>query len=252
MPAPWWPQGIGRPAGTPPVPEELDWDVWLGPAPSRPYHPAYVPFKWRGFWDFGTGAFRDMGVHTLDTAYWALELGTPVSAKVVDCSPRLGDPTLKETAPLWSIIELRFPARGDRPPVKMTWYDGGKLPPEELFQGEPLLSKDGGSLIVGSKGTLFTRTWYGGDSDENMFVLLPRKRFEGFTPPAPTLPRTAGHHAEWVDACLGRERTQSPFEYAARLTEALLVGNLALRAGGEIEWDAAGMRVPGKPELDPL
>ncbi|HEU4751576.1 MAG TPA: Gfo/Idh/MocA family oxidoreductase, partial [Armatimonadota bacterium] len=137
-PAGWWPQGIQRPADTPPVPEGLDWDVWLGPAPRRPYNPAYVPFKWRGFWDFGTGAIGDMGIHNLDTAFWALELGAPTSVAVKDCSPALMDPAMRETAPLWSILELRFPARGSRPPVRMTWYDGGKLPPRELFQGEPL------------------------------------------------------------------------------------------------------------------
>src|SRR2546423_35237 len=187
-PAGWWPQGVGRPSETPSVPEGLDWDVWLGPAPERPYNPAYVPFKWRGFWDFGTGAIGDMGIHNLDTAYWALELGLPSSVEVKSCSPGFGEPAMKETAPLWSIIELHFPARGKKPPVKMTWYDGGKLPPRDLFHGEPLLSKDGGSLVIGSKGTLFTRTWHGGENDSDMFVLLPRKQFEGFKPPIPTTP----------------------------------------------------------------
>ena len=165
-PAGWWPQGVARPTETPPVPPGLDWDVWLGPAPKRPYNPAYVPFKWRGFWDFGTGAIGDMGIHNLDTAYWGLELGTPTSVEVKDCSPALTTRRAKETAPLWSIIELQFPARGDKPPVKMTWYDGGKLPPKELFQGEKLIEHDGGSLVIGTKGTLFTRTWHGGENDE--------------------------------------------------------------------------------------
>ena len=108
-PAGWWPQGIARPADTPEVPKELDWDVWLGPAPERPYHPAYVPFKWRGFWDFGTGAIGDMGIHNLDTAFWGLDLGVPASAVVKEASAALTDPLLKETAPIWSVIELRFP-----------------------------------------------------------------------------------------------------------------------------------------------
>ena len=209
-----------------------------------------MPFKWRGFWDFGTGAIGDMGIHTLDTAFWALELGAPTSARVKECSPALTDPVTKETAPLWSIIELHFPARGERPPVTMTWYDGGKLPPRELFHDEPIVSKDGGSLVIGSKGTLFTRTWSGGESDADMFVLLPRKQFADYRPPAPTLPRVTGHHQEWVDACRGRGRTQSPFTYAATLTEALLVGNLALRTGSAIDWDAAGMRAVGAPQAD--
>jgi predicted dehydrogenase len=249
-PAGWWPQGIERPSDTPPAPKELDWDVWLGPASERPYNPAYVPFKWRGFWDFGTGAIGDMGIHNLDTAFWGLELGPPSSAIVKAASPALTDPRLKETAPLWSIIEIRFPPRAGKPGVTMTWYDGGKLPPAELFQGEPILSKDGGSLVIGRKGTLFTRTWHGGESDADMFVLLPRKTFDGFEPPAPTLPRTASHHKEWLDACRGRAQSLSPFVYAASLTEALLVGNLALRTGRAIEWDAEHMRATGASAAD--
>jgi predicted dehydrogenase len=244
-PAGWWPQGVARPTDSPSIPSGLDWDVWLGPAPQRPYNPAYVPFKWRGFWDFGTGAIGDMGIHNLDTAFWGLELGAPTSVTVTDCSPALTEPTAKETAPVWSIIELVFPARGAKPPVKMTWYDGGKLPPAALFHGEPIISKDGGSLVVGSKGTLFTRTWHGGETDDDMFVLLPRQRFEGFKPPEPTLPRASNHHQEWVDACRGKGTTQSPFGYAAVLTESLLLGNVALRTGKSIEWDAATMEVRG-------
>jgi predicted dehydrogenase len=249
-PAGWWPQGIARPKETPPVPKELDWDVWLGPAPERPYNPAYVPFKWRGFWDFGTGAIGDMGIHNLDTAFWGLQLGAPTSVAIKDCSPALTDPTMKETAPLWSILDLHFPARGSQPPVKMTWYDGGKLPPRELFQGEKLISKDGGSLVIGTQGTLFTRTWHGGETEEDMFVLLPRKQFAEFTPPAPTLPRPRSHHHEWVDACLGHGQALSNFGYAAVLTESLLLGNVALRVGRRIEWDAAQMRARNAAEAD--
>jgi predicted dehydrogenase len=240
-PAGWWPQGVGRPAEAQPVPPGLDWDVWLGPAPERPYNEAYVPFKWRGFWDFGTGAIGDMGIHNLDTAYWALGLGAPTRAVVRECSPALQDPTTRETAPLWSIIDIDFPARGGRAPLKMTWYDGGKLPPKELFHGEKLITHDGGSLVVGSKGTLFTRTWHGGETPADWFVLLPRTSFAGFVPPEPTLPRTPGHHREWVDAIRGQAMPLSNFAYASVLTEALLVGNLALRAGGTIEWNAQAM-----------
>ena len=249
-PAGWWPQGITAPTGTAPVPEGLDWDVWLGPAAERPYQPAYVPFKWRGFWDFGTGAIGDMGIHTLDTAWWGLELGPPVSVVVKDCSPALTDPAIEDTAPLWSIIELTFARPGGK--LTMTWYDGGKLPPQDLFQGQKLITRDGGSLIVGSKGTLFTRSWHGGQNEKDMFLLLPRQRFADFAPPAPTLPRVASHHQEWVDACLGKGKALSDFGYAARLTEALLVGNLALRTGKRIEWDAGRMRATGNPEADPL
>jgi predicted dehydrogenase len=249
-PAGWWPQGITRPTDTPPVPAGLDWDVWLGPAPMRPYNDAYVPFKWRGFWDFGTGAIGDMGIHNLDTAYWGLELGVPTSVGIKDCSPALTDPSAKETAPLWSILEFQFPARGVMPAVTMTWYDGGKLPPQDLFQGEKLISHDGGSLVIGTKGTLFTRTWHGGETDADMFVLLPRKSFEGFQPPAPTLTRPASHHQEWVDACLGKGTALSNFGYASVLTESLLIGNLALRTGKSLQWDHEAMRATLTPEAD--
>ena len=249
-PAGWWAQGILRPADRPPVPAGLDWDVWLGPAPDRPYNDAYVPFKWRGFWDFGTGAIGDMGIHTLDTAYWGLQLGPVVSARIKDCSPSPGHPSLRETAPLWSILEVTFAAEAGKAPVTMTWYDGGKLPPPDLFNGEKLITRDGGSLIVGSKGTLFTRTWHGGQNEKDMFLLLPTRQFEGFVSPTPTLPRTTGHHEEWVSACLGRGKALSDFGYAASLTEALLVGNLALRTGKSIEWDTAAMRAVNAPEAD--
>jgi predicted dehydrogenase len=249
-PAGWWAQGVRRPSETPPIPETLDWDVWLGPAPERPYHPAYVPFKWRGFWDFGTGAIGDMGIHNLDTAFWGLELGPPESVEVKDCSPPLRDPASAESAPLWSIIELRFPARGTKPPVRMTWYDGGKLPPAELFQGAKPAKKDGGSLVIGSKGTLFTRTWHGGLDESDMFQLLPAESFKHYQPPSPTLTRPRSHHQEFVDACYGRGEAHSNFSYAAVLTESLLLGNVALRTGQRIDWDPKRMRARGCPEAD--
>ena len=134
----------------------------------------------------------------------------------------------------------------------MHWYDGGKLPPEELFQGEPPISKDGGSLVIGSKGTLFTRTWHGGENEKDMFVLLPRKQFEGYIPPEQTLPRVVSHHHEWVDACRGTGKTQSPFGYASVLTESLLLANVALRAGKRIDWDAVAMKARNRPEAEPF
>ncbi len=251
-PAGWWPQGVERPDDKPAIPTELDWDVWLGPAPQRPYHPAYVPFKWRGWWDFGTGAIGDMGIHNLDTAFWALELTAPTSIEVVDCSPVVTARSAQETAPLWSIIELRFPARGAAPPVKMTWYDGGKLPPEDLFHGEPIPKRDGGSLIIGSKGTLLTRTWSGGASDADRFQLLPRRQFEGYQAPTAFLPRVTSQHHEWVAACRGEGQTLSNFGYASVLTESLLLGNVALRVGKKIEWDAEHMEAKGCPEAAPF
>jgi hypothetical protein len=145
---------------------------------------------------------------------------------------------------------MQFPARGEKPPVKMTWYDGGKIPPKELFQGAPIPKTDGGSLVIGSKGTLFTRTWHGGESRNDMFMLLPKERFAGYQPPAPTLPRVRSHHQEWVDACRGQGKPLSNFGYASVLTESLLLGNVALRAGKKIEWDARAMKAKGCPEAD--
>jgi predicted dehydrogenase len=251
-PSGWWPQGVTRPEDTPAVPTGLAWDVWLGPAPERSYHPAYVPFKWRGFWDFGTGAIGDMGIHNLDTAYWGLDLDVPRSVTVKECSRKLTDPPAKESAPLWTVTELQIPRRSGGAPLAMTWYDGGRLPPETLFQSEPMITRDGGSLVIGTKGTLFTRTWHGGQTEEDMFVLLPRREFVGFAPPAPTLPRTASHHQEWVDACRGRGSTLSEFGYASRLTESLLLGNLALRVGKTIEWSPGATHARGCPEADPF
>jgi len=244
-PAGWWPQGVERPTDTPPVPESLSWDLWLGPAPERPYNPIYVPFKWRGFWDFGTGAIGDMGVHNLDTAYWALQLDTPISAEVKESSG-----ATRECPPEKSIIELKFAAQAKRPEVKLTFYDGKQLPPRDLFLGEE--PSDNGSLVVGTKGTLFTRTWHGGETEKDMFWLLPRKQFAGYEPPSPTLPRTSEHHAEWIAACKGGPPAQSSFDYASRLTETLLVGLLAVRTGKKIDWDAAAMKARGCPEADPF
>lgn len=249
-PAGWWPQGVERPRDEPPVPKGLDWDLWLGPAQPRPYHPAYVPFVWRGWYDFGTGAIGDMGVHNLDTAFWALELGPPASARLKDSSRRTA-----EGPPEWQIIELTFPAPGSRPSVTMTFYSGKQQPPRDVFHGEPIPTN--GSLVVGSKGTLFTRTWHGGQTDEDMFLLLPRKAFVDAAPVPTTLPRPpvrgeTGHHQEWIRACKGEGRALSHFAYASTLTEALLVGLLAVRTGRTIDWDAENMRATGHPEAESL
>jgi predicted dehydrogenase len=248
----WWPAGVMRPSETPPVPKGLDWDLWLGPVQERPYNPAYVPFKWRGYWDFGTGSIGDMGVHNLDTAYWGLELGIPTTVAVKQCTPALDDRAMKESEPQSCIMAFAFPARGEKPPVTMTWYSGGLLPPRELFQGEKLITRDGGSLAIGSKGTLFTRTWHGGENDHNMFLLLPKKQFADFKGPAPTIPRVQSHYHEWIDACRGKAKTLSNFPYAATLTEALLLGNLALRTGKQIEWDSQKMQAVNCPEAGPM
>ena len=196
-----------------------------------------MPFKWRGFWDFGTGAIGDMGIHNLDTAYWGLELGTPTRV-AVECSPARGPAGAKETAPLWSIIELQFPARGSRPAGeddvvrRRQAAAAGAVPRREAHHhGRRARSSSA------RKGTLFTRTWHGGENDKDMFVLLPRDQFADYKPPEPTLPRAQSHHQEWVDACRGHGQTLSPFAYAAVLTESLLLGNVALRTRQPVEWD---------------
>jgi predicted dehydrogenase len=246
-PAGWWPQGVDRPKDTPPVPKGLDWDVWLGPAHERPYNPAYVPFKWRGFCDFGTGAIGDMGVHNLDTAFWALNLGVPTMSEVVESGP-----ANHETYPARSILRLHFPARENQPELKLTFYDAGKKPPAELFQGAEFEKITNGSLVIGSKATLYTRTWSGGESKSDWFMLLPQKQFEGYEPPARTLPRPGDHHQEWIAACKGGPMSLSNFGYAAVLTESLLLGNLALRTQKRIEWDAQAMKAKNCPEADPI
>ena len=145
---------------------------------------------------------------------------------------------------------MNYPARGRMPAVKMTFYDGKKLPPAELFHGEPIA--DNGALMVGAKGSLYCRTWNGGQNDNDMFLLLPKKQFVDYKRPAPNIPRTPDHHTEWIRACKGGPKTQSHFEYAAALTEGLLVGYLAQRLGKRIEWDAKNMKAKGLPEADPF
>lgn len=235
---PIWPQGIDRPSHVDPVPATFRWDLWLGPAPWRPYaagrkdgpFKGYAPFHWRGFWDFGTGALGDMACHVANLPFFALELDAPtrVEAEAVG--------TTAETAPKRSTIRFQFPARGRRGPVTMVWYDGGALPPASLLPGVALRS--GGFLLVGDQGTLYSPTDYG-----ERFELHPLEKFAGFTPPAPTLPRSPGVHAEWLQGIVDGRQPLASFDYAAPFTEAMLLGNLALRTGGAIEWDAATMRI---------
>lgn len=231
---PIWPQGIGRPKETPPVPDPIDWDLWIGPAPMRSYHPAYHPFKWRGWWDFGTGALGDMGCHIIDTAFWALDLGAPSAVEAESSGVN------EETAPSWSVVRYTFPARGSQPPLKLTWHDGGKLPSTELLKLPPDYKLiDNGSVFVGDKGTLLFERG-------KPLRILPER--EGFVPPQKMIPRSPGHYAEWITACKGGPRALSNFDYAGPLTEMVLLGNVALRAGRKIEWDAEKLRVMNAPE----
>jgi len=234
---PIWPQGISRPTDTPPVPATLAWDLWLGPARYRPYHPAYLPFAWRGWWDFGTGALGDMACHLMDAAFWALNLTYPITVEAE------GDPLLPDSAPNWSIIRWEFPARGEMPAVRLVWYDGGKMIPADLLEGETIDKGFNGSLFVGDRGKAFVP--HGGDAK-----LLPESQFRGYEAPAPFLARSPGHYREWVDACKGGGKTASNFDYAAPMTESILLGNVAFRLGKKLEYDWKHMRCPNAPEAD--
>jgi predicted dehydrogenase len=254
---PIWPQApkiTARPKREDPVPEYLHWDEWLGPAPFRPYvgNRTYHDFAWRGWWDFGTGALGDMACHTANMAFMALKLGYPTSvvAENGEINP--------ETYPAWATITFQFPARGDMPPVKFVWYEGKKtpdspqnLPPKELFKGEKPV--DSGSLLVGEKGTLYSPNDYGA-----RYILLPKKEFVGYKKPERTLPRNGkgdlGMKQEWARAIKENkpEIALSNFDYAAMLTETILLGNVAMRAGKKLEWDGPNLKFTNAPEANKL
>jgi predicted dehydrogenase len=242
---PIWPQGEGRPNRTDPIPKYVHWDLFLGPAPERPYvNDVYCPFKWRGWLDFGTGALGDMACHTSNMGVMALELFDPVAVEVKNTSGIVGG----ESYPKFSVIQYEFPERttvmfkpGQKlAPCKLTWYDGQQYPPNELLQGEKRATS--GMVIVGDQGSLYTPDDYGAE-----YVLLPRKKFENFKSPERFLPRSPNHFKEWVAACHGGAPAMSNFSYSSRLTETMILGNLALRAGGRIEWDGKNQVVTNNP-----
>jgi predicted dehydrogenase len=235
----YWPQGVTRPKDTPPVPSTLEWDLWLGPAPQRPYNPAYLPFVWRGWWDFGTGALGDIGCHALDPVFRALKLGAPASVQA--SSSRVNE----ETYPLASMVTYQFPARGDMPPVKLIWYDGGLRPPrpDELEDDQEMGSN--GHLFIGDKGKILSlRT-----QARRGYELIPASRAKEYGDPPKKLERSIGHYKEWIEACKGGKAAGSNFGWAGPLTEAVLLGNVALRLQLREEltmkkllWDSAQMR----------
>jgi predicted dehydrogenase len=238
------------PTDTPPVPETLDWDLWLGPAPFRPYHPEYHPTKWRAWLDFGSGALGDMGCHILDPAFWALELGPP---RAVEATSTHFDPAVaSQTFPRASIVRYEFPARGSRPPVKLTWYDGRLLPPvpEELEPGRTLPAS--GALLVGTKGKILHGS-HGADGVR----LIPEARMQEYKRPPKTLPRVVGtHEGDWIRACKegpGGTPPCSTFEYGGALTEMVLLGLLAIRLKDQrLEWDGPNLRFTNSEKANEL
>ena len=247
---PVWPQGIevGRPTETPPVPAGLDWDRWLGPAPFRPYHPAYVPGTWRAWCDFGTGSLGDLGCHILDAAFWAMKLKYPIS--VEGCISTYWHDLWKqtqpknETFPRSTIVRYQFPARGELPPVKLTWWDGGMMPPrpDGLDPDEELGDKDGGLVFHGDKGILICGCY--GRSPR----VFPEAKMRDLPKTPQTLARIPegidGHEKDWVRACKGGSPSSSNFDYSGPLTEMVLLGNLAVRCPNrKLLWDGENMLV---------
>ncbi len=266
-----WPQGIGRPLSSRAVPSYLDWNLWLGPAFERPYHPIYHPNRWRGWWAFGNGALGDMGCHVMDGPFYALDLDYPVTVEgdYAALGSREGSFTMgggftmkiqiegepfplqtscsgpnAETAPVASRIRYRFPASNNRPGLWMTWWDGGLTPPvpQELDMDE---LPDTGNLLIGDKGIILCGK-YAAD-----IRLFPKSRREEYNPPPKTIPRIEVNHAhDWIRACKGGRSACSNFEYAAKLNETVLLGNVALRTGKKIKWDAGQMKATNTPEAE--
>jgi len=216
-------RGRDRPKETPPVPAYLDWDLWLGPAPYRPYHPCYHPVQWRGWWDFGNGRLGDMGCHLIDLPFTALDLRYPLTIEAD------GPPAHPESAPPWLISKWTFPARGDRPPVELTWYDGNKRP--ELLRYV---------LLVGAEGMLI--------AGMDTFKLYPEEKFAGVR--RPRLPQGPSHADQWLAACKTGTPTGTHFGYSGPLTETVLLGTVAFRAGEKLAWDAEGLKVTNCPEAE--
>jgi predicted dehydrogenase len=227
---------LERPAEGEPVPAGLDWDLWIGPAPMRPYHSVYFPGpKWYRWWDFGNGTMSDLGSHWNDLPFWALNLDAPLT---IEAS---GPPPHPEIAPATMSATYTYGARGAMPPVKLTWYQGQMKPPQWEEKIIPAWA-DSGVLFVGDKGMLVST--YG------RHALLPEKQFEGFVPPAETIPPSIGHHMEWIQACKTGSPTTCNFAYSGRLTEANHLGNVAYRAGKKLEWDTAALRIPNAPDAE--
>jgi predicted dehydrogenase len=234
---PIWPQGLSRPTRVGPVPSNINYDLWLGPAQERPYYvndkgdSVYLPFKWRGWWDFGTGALGDMACHLMNTAYWALNLTNPSHVEAIS------DGKTDVQAPNWQVIKWQFPELNGRPPVTMFWYDGKMFPPTSLMDGKPFPGDGGnGTVFVGEKGNI-------GAGYIQMPFLVNDEQQKDIKPPEKFMPRSIGHHKEWLESILGGPTPASSFDYSGPLTEMVLLGNLATRTGKRLTWDQKHMKV---------
>jgi predicted dehydrogenase len=247
---PFWPQGIDRPADSMPVPENLDWDLWLGPAPFREYHTCYQPFAWRGWKDFGNGAIGDMGCYSFDTIFRVLKLQAPVSVEASGSKSYVLEGTTTninthdETYPRACKIHYQFAAREDMSPVSIHWYDGGLKPqrPIELEAGRQL--PDEGLLFVGDRGKILCG--FEGGSPR----IIPESKMQEYERPLKTLPRSIGHIEEWVRACRGGESADANFGFSGKVTQSLLLGNVALNHGSKIEWDPENFRVTNSEQAN--
>ncbi len=248
---PIWPQPVRTPEGEDPVPPELDWDCWIGPAPTRRYKAktpdgkdVYHPFSWRGWWDFGGGALADMACHTMDCVFWAMDPLPPVEVEVIECGEMP-----EGNFPKFSKLRFRFPAKGSQPAFDFYWYDGGLTPDKPaILEADRDMPKTG-ALFIGEKGGLLSAGDYG-DSPR----LIPEEHMKAVGKPTPTIERSPGHFKEFFMACRGekpRDYARSNFGYAARFTELVLLGNLALRAGKgkTFGWNSKDLKVTGLPEL---
>lgn len=227
-PGKFWQQGMEKPTGSEMVPSDLKWDLWLGPAAERDYHAAYVPFKWRGWWDFGCGAVGDMAIHLMDVSFWGLELNGRGPVKVASEGPAPNP----DSASKWMHTTFEFGRRDQLPPVTVHWYEGETKAKAEIAAELPM----NGSLFIGSKGRIAVE-------HGQMPKLLPADKYADVKPPEPSLPASPGHHAQWIEACKTGSRTGSSFAYAGPFTEIVLLGNVAYRAGVPIEFDPAQGKV---------
>jgi len=230
--------GGGLPEGEDPLPEHLHWDLWLGPAPWRPYNKSYLPgnLTWNRWWDFGNGTLGDRGSHVIDLPFWALKLRQPTTVEAH------GDPEVASpyTNPKWLTITWEHPATDERPAVKLTWYDGIQRP--ESPEGFDLSKWGLGVLFKGERGMLL--------ADYGRHVLLPEDKFKDFQPPEPSIPTSLGHHKEWIHACKTGAPTLCNFDYSGMLIEHNLLGNVAYRSGKKLLWDPKNLKASNCPEAD--